>query len=588
MAMTTTGTLLGGANRHRSSVGDVSGLASCQVWEAGSGHCGKSSKHLRKFRVGTLNVNTLRGRVCEVVETLSRRKVDVCCIQETRYHGGNCRIIKGKDTRYKLYWSGNDKGTAGVGVFVAEEWIEKVFEVQRVSDRILLVKLIVGQRVVTLLSVYAPQSGLSDVDKDLFFDQLHAVTARIPRSELLIPCGDWNGHVGRAGTEYREVHGGMGYGRSEPDVEGERILEYALAFNLLLGNTCFKKRDSHLITYKSGNAATQIDFILFPRAMRKLVTDVKVIPGEEVALQHQLLVCDMKFDVPPKPKRKFTPCLKVWKLTDPQRRNHFQEVFKLHVSASAGVPDAATEDIWNNLKTGLLKTTEEVCGTTRPHRWRRETWWWNEHVGEVITAKWQAFKAWKTGKGTRASYYAAKRIARRAVHHARQEADKEVYKNIDPKSSELYRLANQLRKENADVVGDKPVKNDAGEMSMSDDSKQKAWLEHYQRLLNAEFDWDPNHLSDESPVEGPPIPITIDMVKKAISQMKAGKAPGPSGIVVEMIRAAGDMGASMIRDLAAAIIRDGKVPSDWEQSFIVCLYKGKGMHWKGVTIVVSS
>ena len=66
------------------------------------------------------------------------------------------------------------------------------------------------------------------------------------------------------------------------------------------------------------------------------------------------------------------------------------------------------------------------------------------------------------------------------------------------------------------------------------------------------------------------------MVKKAISQMKAGKAPGPSGIVVDMIRAAGEMGASMIRDLAAATIRDGKVPSNWEQNFIVCLYKGKG------------
>ena len=165
----------------------------------------------------------------------------------------------------------------------------------------------------------------------------------------------------------------MGYGRSEPDVEGERILEYALAFNLLLGNTCFKKRDSHLITYKSGNAAKQIDYILFPRAMPELVTDVKVIPGEEVALQHQLLVRDMRFDVPPKPKRKFTLCLKVRKLTDPQRRNHFQDVFNLHVSVSAGVPEAATEDIWNNIKTGLLKTTEEVCGT-RPHRWRRKTW----------------------------------------------------------------------------------------------------------------------------------------------------------------------------------------------------------------------
>ena len=92
---------------------------------------------------------------------------------------------------------------------------------------------------------------------------------------------------------------------------------------------------------------------------------------------------------------------------------------------------------------------------------------------------------------------------------------------------------------------------------MSEYSKQKAWLEHYQRLLNIEFDWDPDHLSDELPVEGP-IPITSDKVKNAISQMKAGKAPGPSGIVAEIIRAAGDTGASMIRDLAVEIIRDGK------------------------------
>ena len=47
--------------------------------------------------------------------------------------------------------------------------------------------------------------------------------------------------------------------------------------------------------------------------------------------------------------------------------------------------------------------------------------------------------------------------------------------------------------------------------------------------------------------------------------MKSGKAAGPLGIVVEMIKAAGDTGATMIRDLATAIIRDGKVPTDWVQ-----------------------
>ena len=71
---------------------------------------------------------------------------------------------------------------------------------QRVSDRIILVKLIVGQHVVTFLSVYAPQSGLSIEVKDLSFNQLYAVTAKIPASEFLIPCGDWNSHVGHAGT----------------------------------------------------------------------------------------------------------------------------------------------------------------------------------------------------------------------------------------------------------------------------------------------------------------------------------------------------------------------------------------------------
>ena len=53
---------------------------------------------------------------------------------------------------------------------MAEKWIKKVFEVKRVSDQIILVKIIVGQQVLCFLSVYAPQCGLSDSVKDLFYD----------------------------------------------------------------------------------------------------------------------------------------------------------------------------------------------------------------------------------------------------------------------------------------------------------------------------------------------------------------------------------------------------------------------------------
>ena len=51
------------------------------------------------------------------------------------------------------------------------------------------------------------------------------------------------------------------------------------------------------------------------------------------------------------------------------------------------------------------------------------------------------------------------------------------------------------------------------------------------------------------------------MVKKVISKM-LGKAAGPSGIKVEMIRIADDTGNTMINDLANAIIHDGKVKTD--------------------------
>ena len=84
-------------------------------------------------------------------------------------------------------------------------------------------------------------------------------------------------------------------------------------------------------------------------------------------------------------------------------------------------------------------------------------------------------------------------------------------------------LTPSLEERNADVVGDKPVKTDAGEMSMSEDSKQKAWSEHYQRLLNVEFNWDPNHISDKPPVEIPPIPITIDMLRRISLRWRLAK-----------------------------------------------------------------
>ena len=110
----------------------------------------------------------------------------------------------------------------------------------------------------------------------------------------------------------------------------------------------------------------------------------KVVVSYKLKYVHKVLVnCLFKVAQEKMWLGKFTPRPKVWKLRDPQTCSLFQEVFKAHVPAVETEAATTTEEIWAKLKTGLLKTTEEVCGTTKPHRWQRGTWWWNKEVDGV-------------------------------------------------------------------------------------------------------------------------------------------------------------------------------------------------------------
>jgi len=51
------------------------------------------------FQVGTWSVESLTGRAGEVLKALSDRKVDVACIQETRWKGGGCKFCRTKGKR---------------------------------------------------------------------------------------------------------------------------------------------------------------------------------------------------------------------------------------------------------------------------------------------------------------------------------------------------------------------------------------------------------------------------------------------------------------------------------------------------------
>ncbi|VDO61607.1 unnamed protein product [Heligmosomoides polygyrus] len=128
------------------------------------------------------------------------------------------------------------------------------------------------------MSVYAPQTGCSEHDKDDFYLSLEEAIRSVPEGDYLSIAGDMNGHVGSGRRGVERVRGGKGIGLINPD--GERILDLAIAHDLSVCSTFFAKRESQKVTYASGGRRTEVDHILVRRAALKTVRDVKVIPGE--------------------------------------------------------------------------------------------------------------------------------------------------------------------------------------------------------------------------------------------------------------------------------------------------------------------
>ena len=69
-------------------------------------------------------------------------------------------------------------------MFIAERWIDSFFDVVRVNDQIMYVRLVIGRQILNIVSAYAPRVGLSaDEEKNDFWDIFIIVLSVIPKQE---------------------------------------------------------------------------------------------------------------------------------------------------------------------------------------------------------------------------------------------------------------------------------------------------------------------------------------------------------------------------------------------------------------------
>ena len=70
--------------------------------------------------------------------------------------------------------------------------------------------------------------------------------------------------------------------------------------------------------------------------------------------------------------------------------------------------------------------------------------------------------------------------------------------------------------------------------------------------------------------------LCISEVSATISKAKCCKAAGPSGVVADMVLAAGGLGVEWVADICNSIVKEDMIPSDWTKSLMVNVFKGKG------------
>ena len=118
------------------------------------------------------------------------------------------------------------------------------------------------------------------------------------------------------------------------------------------------------------------------------------------------------------------------------------------------------------------------------------------------------------------------------------------------------------------------MKNDAGNIVSDADGMKNIWRKYMEKLLNLENDWDGE--VDCPEVMGPHCLISEEEVVVAIKGLKIGKTAGSTGVVSEMMKAAGGFGSRWTTDLINNIVKEGCIPDDWRKNILVPVYKGKG------------
>ena len=159
------------------------------------------SQQNEQLLVGTWNVRTMNqaGKLENVKEEMKRNGLRVLGLCEVRWKGGGDFESDG----YRVIYSGGNESQRGVAVVLDKETAKRVIEIERISDRLMMVKVQDVRLNMVLIQLHMPTTEHEDDEVDLVYEQLEELLAKQKGTENVVIMGDWNAVVGEAKTEMK-------------------------------------------------------------------------------------------------------------------------------------------------------------------------------------------------------------------------------------------------------------------------------------------------------------------------------------------------------------------------------------------------
>ena len=523
----------------------------------------------RTLNIGCWNIQGLSTKI-NLDSQLEKCGMDIIVLSETKKKG--C----GEETlgNYLHFWSGVDKGTrakAGVSILISKSLKSKIKNWKFINEKILLLELVIFGRELVVVGTYAPTNDSSVIEKDKYWNTLRDVLEEIPRRKEILIMGDLNARTGI--QQHSKIVGQ--FGESIKNDNGDRLIDICEQFELRINNGFFEHKKIHKYTWTQKKKGWQsiIDYIISKQNGTTKLIDVKVLRGAECGTDHYLVRGKIYFQWTNKNivehNRKDSSNnlqilqdskFKISLFCDESIKMLYEQRMSKEIDTTF---EGTTEELYDYMVNVIKKVSYEVLGIE--NKKSQLNTWINQDIEKKIEEKRQAYQRWlNTGtEDDRKIYTEEKYTVLKEVRRAKNEQWEKVCSEVNcqlgfKQSVAAWKVLTGMRK-NLNTKTNIPL------------IPTNQWVEYYRNLLNEErpeFKEDDTFTHKKLNWE-----VSDEEVKYFLSIGKNGKATGPGGIHLEMLKYGGPKLTTLLTKLYNKILVGEEIPKDMKLGYISSIHK---------------